>query len=171
VDDASLARILVEHGLAASSQVEECLRHLRELSAAGVSPLPGLAELMVRRGYLTPAQLDRTVRLVAPPAPAPESGEKVGRYRKSSKIGEGGMGEVWKAWDQELRRWVALKFLKTRDAGELIRFQREAQTAAQLAHPNIAAVYECRDGYLAMQFIDGQTLATVPRIDVRKLAG
>src|SRR5688572_22419491 len=60
----------------------------------------------------------------------------------TAKLGSGGMGEVWKAWDSELNRWVALKFLKGGDDTEVERFKREAQTAGKLSHPNIAAIYE-----------------------------
>jgi tetratricopeptide (TPR) repeat protein len=102
-------------------------------------------------------------------------GNPMGKYVRVSKLGAGGMGEVWLAWDRELRRWAALKFLKSDDERELARFEREAQTAAQLSHPNIAAVYEVgqHDGraYIAMQRVNGKTLAAVPRNDRRRLAG
>jgi len=88
----------------------------------------------------------------------PLTGERVGKYLKTQKLGEGGMGEVWKAWDTELKRWVALKFLKGTDAAERGRFKREAETAARLSHPNIAAIYEAHDNYIAMQFVPGRTL-------------
>ncbi len=65
-----------------------------------------------------------------------------GRYVADSKLGAGGMGEVWKAWDTQLSRWVALKFLTGGDRDEIARFKREAETAARLSHPNIAAVYD-----------------------------
>jgi len=83
------------------------------------------------------------------------------------------MGEVWKAWDTELCRWVALKFLNGGDDEEIARFKREAHTAGRLSHPNIAAIYEVgeSDGrhWIAMQFIPGQTLKAFPRTDTRKL--
>ncbi len=95
----------------------------------------------------------------------------IGRYIRTIRIGAGGMGEVWRAWDVELRRWVALKFLKGRDKEELARFHREAETAAGLNHPNIAAVYEVGQSggraYIAMQLVGGKTLASLPRNDIR----
>ncbi len=97
----------------------------------------------------------------------PPSGERIGKYIKTEKLGAGGMGEVWKAWDTELTRWVALKFLKYEDAAELARFRREAQVAAKLNHPNIGAVYEAQDRFIAMQYVAGRTLLHVPRHDVR----
>lgn len=102
----------------------------------------------------------------------PTSFGPVGKYELLREVGQGGMGVVYEARDTELGRRVALKLLRERltsspDAWE--RFQREARTVARLSHPNIAAIHEARDRYIAMQFIDGETLATVPRDDVRAL--
>ncbi len=99
-----------------------------------------------------------------PPAPASPS-DLFGKFVRTVKLGSGGGGEVWKAWDTELNRWVALKLLRvgTEDAEELTRFKREAQTAGALSHPHIAAIYEVgeadgRRPYIAMQLVDGPTL-------------
>ncbi len=98
---------------------------------------------------------------------------RFGRFVRTQKLGEGGMGEVWKAWDSDLRRWVALKFLKATEDREIIRFQREAQTAGRLVHPNIAAIYDVGETqgshWIAMQFVDGRTLKSFPRADRRRL--
>ncbi len=106
-------------------------------------------------------------------AAAPASA-RFGKFIRTKKLGAGGMGEVWKAYDSELGRWVALKFLKGGNDEELARFQREAQTAARLEHPNIAAIYDVGEDqarhYIAMQFVEGQTLGTVPRTDRRHVA-
>jgi tetratricopeptide (TPR) repeat protein len=84
------------------------------------------------------------------------------------------MGEVWKAWDTQLGRWVALKFLKGGDDEEIGRFLREAQTAGRLNHPHIAAVHEvgAEHGrhFIAMQFVDGRTLKRMAGADRRVLA-
>jgi tetratricopeptide (TPR) repeat protein len=97
---------------------------------------------------------------------------RFGKFVRVSKLGAGGMGEVWKAWDADLSRWVALKFMRIPDPDELARFRREAQMAGRLAHPNIAAVYEFGETagtpWIAMEYIPGQTLKTFPRND-RKL--
>ena len=102
------------------------------------------------------------------------SNARFGKFIRTLRLGAGGMGEVWKAWDTQLSRWVALKFLKGGDEDEILRFKREAQTAGQLSHPNIAAVYEVGEDhgrhYIAMQFVDGQTLKTYPRNDRMALA-
>ena len=93
------------------------------------------------------------------------AGTKLGRYEIRSKIGEGGMGEVYLAEDMQLRRRVALKILPREVASNtdrMRRFTQEAQAAAALNHPNIAHIYEIgeHDGvnFIAMEFIDGQTL-------------
>jgi predicted Ser/Thr protein kinase len=97
---------------------------------------------------------------------------RFGKFIRTKRLGAGGMGEVWKAWDTVLGRWVALKFLKGGDDDEIARFRREAQTAGRLHHPNIAAIFEVDEDqsrhYIAMQFVDGQTLHIFPRGD-RKL--
>ncbi|HZN62223.1 MAG TPA: bifunctional serine/threonine-protein kinase/formylglycine-generating enzyme family protein [Planctomycetota bacterium] len=101
------------------------------------------------------------------------TGMNFGPYLLDLPLGKGGMGEVWKAKDSRLDRWVALKFLRQEDPGEFARFQREAQTAAGLSHPGIAAIYEVGeiDGrhYIAMQHVSGRTIETFPRSDWRLL--
>jgi TolB-like protein/predicted Ser/Thr protein kinase len=92
-------------------------------------------------------------------------GTKLGRYEIRSKIGEGGMGEVYLAQDTKLDRKVALKILPADVASQrdrMERFIREAKSAAALNHPNIAHIYEIgeHDGthFIAMEYIDGETL-------------
>src|SRR5579864_3333799 len=88
-------------------------------------------------------------------------GETIAHYRITAKLGEGGMGEVYRATDTKLHRDVAIKVLPqsfAQDAERMVRFTREAQVLASLNHPNIAQMYGVEDHALVMELVEGETL-------------
>ena len=115
--------------------------------------------------------------MTQPPTQPPAYADDAHRYRLDSRLATGGMGEVWRGTDTTLGRQVAVKLLKHEyadDASFRVRFESEAQHAASLHHPNIAAVYDfgeatASDGsgsprpYLVMELVEGQPLSALLR--------
>lgn len=100
----------------------------------------------------------------------------LGKYELRERLGRGGMGEVWKAFDAQLQRYVAIKVLHAdlqNDPSFVSRFRREAQVVASLHHPNIVQIYdfqisqppdsESTTAYMVMDYVEGQTLANYIR--------
>ncbi|MBI2901189.1 MAG: SUMF1/EgtB/PvdO family nonheme iron enzyme [Planctomycetes bacterium] len=159
--DFTLARRAVERGWVTRDQVEAAIVERER------SPGSGLLDLLP----LNPDQLRdlrQPLSRSAPPEVASvmkDPSKKVGRYWLTGLLGKGGMGMVYRGWDGDLGRWVALKFLKEfGDEKARAFFRREAQLAAALEHPGIAKIYEVgehdKTPFIAMQFIEGETLST-----------
>jgi len=86
-------------------------------------------------------------------------GEKLGPYEILGPLGQGGMGEVWKARDTRLNRIVAIKQSRIRFSE---RFEREAHAIAALNHPHICQIYDVGPDYLVMEYVEGQPLKAPP---------
>jgi len=167
--DRRLAEILVERG----ALTPEESREMRRSCDPG-----GLGEMLVRIARLSPPQLaalqrEASVREIVAAGQEQEVPEevrealqntlaRVGKYALIRVLGKGGMGEVWKAWDTHLHRWVALKFLKEDHPEVVKRFVREAHLASKLSHPGITRVYEIGPRpdkpYIALEFVNGRSL-------------
>ena len=93
---------------------------------------------------------------------SPQRGDKIAHYRLTSKLGEGGMGEVYRATDTKLeprrRHQGAAASRSPQDPERMARFEREAQVLASLNHPNIAAIYGVEQGALVMELVEGENL-------------
>jgi serine/threonine-protein kinase len=150
-----LFEVMRQFQLLGSSQLDEVQRELPRFADAHA-----FSDWLVERGYLTTYQqnqllLRRGRELV------------LGPYRLLEPLGEGGMGQVFKAHHQRLNRVVALKLIRrellSHQPDAVRRFQREARAVAQLLHPNVVILYDADevDGahFLAMEYVDGIDLA------------
>jgi len=176
--DRALGDELVRRGLVSESRVEDALREQSERPG----PAERLHEILLATGVITPSQLEEARRALAredyskaaghgAPLPPPEvealardPGRVVADYILVSPLGSGGAGDVWKAWDRPMGRWVAVKIprapMATGPAWE--RFQREALAAGRLNHPGIVPVHAAGEAggrpYIVMRLIEGETL-------------
>ncbi|MCI0461905.1 MAG: serine/threonine protein kinase [Gemmataceae bacterium] len=158
-DPSARERLLAEHPELAGAL--ECLDALDRL-APPPSALPG------RRVEAPPGSNDPTVGVPAPVGEGAAAPTSFGKYDILEEIGRGGMGVVYKAWQKDLDRPVALKMILSghlASADHVCRFHDEAKAAANLNHPHIVAVYEAGQlhgqPYFAMQFVAGPSLAGV----------
>jgi serine/threonine-protein kinase len=162
-DDAPVARLALELGLLKPEQLEAGLRTQAEERARGEDA--PLCPILVRQGALT---TDDLVRLLREQTQRAGGAPRIPRYDVQTRLGEGATAIVYRAWDRELKRPVALKALReTAGLSEIARqrFRREAQAAASLGHPNVVTVYDAgeADGrlYLVLELVEGRPLSDV----------
>ena len=166
-DDLSLARRVVAEGICERPEVEECLALQHQTEQSG--KLETLAELLIQRGFVTRSQLSRLKQTKPPPSVSGEPATlRLGYYELLLKLGEGGMGAVYKANDTRNGKIVAIKVLprsKARDETFLRRFEMEARATFELDHPNIVHGYDIghSDGYhyLVIEFVQGYDLCAM----------
>lgn len=173
-----LGRLAVQLGLITHSQLEECLIELarspqktmrqvlterRLVSSYQIEELERSGKLYLeetRDFKIDPALLKDMPRIVREKLGDPDA--DIGRYVLLEKIAQGGTGSVYRAWQKDLKRIVAVKFLESQDESYIKRFQQEAQVLARFDHANIAKVYEVgkHNGrhFIAMQYIEGCSL-------------
>ena len=152
----SFGKVAVELGYVTAAQVEEAIKEQHTCALAGLRKR--LGEILIDKGYLTPEQLIKVQK-------GQKSGKRIGDYELISKLGEGGMGSVFKARQMSMDRVVALKILSpkvAKNADFRDRFEREARAVAKLNHPHIISGIDVgtADGYwyFAMECIDGPSM-------------
>jgi WD40 repeat protein/serine/threonine protein kinase len=152
---AVLVRVLHENQLLEPAQLEELTRQLQP----GFAEARNLARELIRRGWLTPYQANALAQGRAKDL-------VLGSYLLLEPLGEGGMGQVYKARHQKLGRTVALKVIRKdqlMNPAAVRRFHREIQASAQLSHPNIVLAYDADQvggtHFFAMEYVEGIDLS------------
>ena len=161
-EDILIGKTAVAFGYINPIQLATCIQQLQKIRLQNTNC--SLSQIFIREGLLSQAQLQVIEK------------QSFGRYRIEKEIGRGGMGRVYRAYDPQLDRVVALKTLLSQEQGNAVdRFLREAKTTAKLEHPNIIKVFdigtESGMNFFAMEFIDGVTLkkAIQNKMSIRSL--
>jgi tRNA A-37 threonylcarbamoyl transferase component Bud32 len=164
-DDLLLGQIAVQKGILRQEQLDEGLREQAASQSRGETPQ--LCEILIRQGSMT---TDDLVRLVREQSQRAEGLPVLPRYEVQARLGEGATAVVYRAWDRDLRRPVALKILRESAGFSEIgrqRFRREAQAAAGLSHPNVITVHDAGESegrlYLVMEIVEGKPLSEIFR--------
>jgi len=164
-EDLLIGQIAVQRGILRPDQLDAGLREHAASRTRGESTQ--LCQILIRQGLMT---TDDLVRLVREQSQRAEGLPSVARYDVQARLGEGATAVVYRAWDKELRRPVAMKVLRESAGFSEIgrqRFRREAQAAAGLAHPNVITVHDAGEAegrlYLVMELVDGKPLGDVLR--------
>ena len=158
--DQLFIEVALEKGLLTQAQADECLSDQAKFAEMGYPET--LARIGRKKGLLTVEQITQIRREMAKRGVLP----RLGGYELTEKLGEGGMGTVYRARQLSLDRIVALKVLPAelaRDRKYVRRLRREALLAGKLSHPNAVGVYDVGEDagrhYIAMEFIDGSDLS------------
>jgi serine/threonine-protein kinase len=148
IDRTAFLQLLQDHGILKDGQVDEAGRFAAESVVA-------LAEMLIGEGWLTRFQAQQLLRHECPRL-------VIGPYLLLDELGQGGMGQIFKAQHRRLHRLVALKLIRTECLGSaetVARFQREARAAARLNHPNIVTLYDANViddvHFLALEYVPG----------------
>ncbi len=138
-------------------QIEELYHSARESSPSGRAALLALADPELRREVesLLARQDQSLPPLEVPTMIQVQSGARLGPYQVESKLGEGGMGEVFRGVDTRLGRSVAIKVVHQQFNA---RFEREARAISSLNHPHICTLYDIGPNYLVMELLEGETI-------------
>lgn len=154
--------VAIKQGLLTSAQLQEAVRVQRAAAKAGLRKR--LGEILIKKGYLTPNQ----VRNIMAHQSVESDQRQIGNYELLAKLGQGGMGMVFKARQVSLNRLVALKVLSAKLAQEeeyRKRFLHEARAVARLDHPNIVNAIDVGFAdevfYFAMEYVDGESLGQI----------
>src|SRR6185436_12047609 len=161
--DLALGTMALERGLVRAAQFAQALEEFRRERSGGHATT--FEEILARNGWVTSDDMDRLRReqvLRAEGLPA------LDRYYIEARIGEGATATVFRGWDRELKRRVAVKILRDTsgmNSKARERFRREAQTAAGLDHPNVLRVFDAGEAsghlYLVMELIEGRPLDVI----------
>ncbi|HYG78020.1 MAG TPA: protein kinase [Planctomycetota bacterium] len=153
----SFGKVAIKLGFITQAQLDEAMKAQTAAAKAGLRKRIG--EILIKKGYLTPEQLEKVIKGQT------VARKRIGDYELLSKLGEGGMGSVFKARQVLMDRVIALKILSPKMAKNKEfrdRFLREARAVAKLNHPHIVAGIDVgsADGYcyFAMEFVDGESL-------------
>jgi serine/threonine protein kinase len=165
-DDKLFGQIVVKNRLATRDDASRVLTNLVDMQRGGVSTV-SLGELFIMEGLLTQKQVE-AVEDLRRMLVRSRAIKQVGGYELKKKIGEGGMGQVYSAYQPALERKVAIKILPRElvdDPTMVRRFQREAKAAAELNHENVIPVYDFgrmgEEYYLVMEYVEGRNLEEI----------
>lgn len=167
--DVQFAQTAVKLKLLTVEKAKEALQALKAAEALGVSA--PMAQVLVNKGFLTAEQVGQVKAALGLDDASQKKISKIGNYEILSKLGQGGMGAVFKAKHASTGKIVALKVLPPRlakDPAFVVRFQREAEAAGKLHHPNIVQGIEVGQSpegyhYLVMEFVDGRSVQKILR--------